>query len=47
MLIDDVWLLWFLVSGLAAIGLWWGACALANHLLDWATDAPRKTGATR
>lgn len=48
MLIEDVWLLWFLISGIAAIGLWWAFCAAMKYLLDRATVVhPRKTGATR
>lgn len=45
---DDMWLLWLLVSGIAAIGLYWGGFALANHFIDRATIVrPRQTGATR
>lgn len=45
MLTDDVWLLWTLVSGIAAIGLYWGGFALANVIIDRATVVhPRKTG---
>ena len=45
---DDTWLLWALISSIAAIGLYWAGCALVNRLLDRATVVhPRQTGATR